>query len=323
MHKLLIVTLLLSSAQLSARTPLANLKNSLVNKELIGKLKRVGAAALVGVTLAVTTPLVAIGGEEDFNKVTAADPTYRHGVVLLRSDNLETGMATAFHFVHVGSDAQGNAVLLGRELALNSIVAQFLGEGYNISLYGWDGMITDDLTVNVTEVFEDSTDGTFNVIALTVEGLDLTASYPSVTLGGAFPYDSAVDLELLTYRLGYLALLSEEEIAADEFTLRWQACNLEPHAAAAKIGVGFTTCGNPSGHVALGSLIFHDGRAVALQSRPTGRRDKRTWLAAGIPQLAVDFANAINGHATQVAAKAKLATTWGALKRGALRDTHH
>ncbi len=325
MRKLMIAALLLGSVQLAAQAPL-NVKNgvrSLVNKEFVSKLQRFGMGVLIGAGLALTTPQVAVGGEEHFSQVTAEDPAYRHGVVLLHSSNPETGTDVAFHFIHVGSDADNNAVLIGRELALNTLVATFLGEGNNVSLYGWDGMIADNLTVNVTEVFEDSTDGIFNVVALTVEGLDLTDTYPSIAVDGAYPYDSAVDLELLTYRLVYLSLLNEGEIAADNFTLRWQACNHEPNAKAAVVNVGFTTCGNPVGHVALGSIIFHNDVAVAVQSRPTGRRDQRTWLAAGIPQSAVDFANTIGGNATLVEARDKLVTTWGALKRGALRDTYN
>ena len=320
MRKLLIAALLLGSVQLAAQAPL-NVKNgmrSLVNKGLVSKMQLFGLSVLAGAGLALITPQVAVGGEEHFNQVTAEDPDYRHGVVLLRSSNPETGTDVAFHFIHVGSDADNNAVLLGRELALNTLVTAFLGEGNDVSLYGWDGMIADNLTVNVTEVFEDSTDEIFNVVALTVDGLDLTDTYPSITADGAYPYDSVVDLELLTYRLVYLSLLNEGEIAANNFTLRWQACNHEPNAKVAVVDVGFTTCGNPGGNVALGSIIFHNGVAVAVQSRPAGRRDKRTWLAAGIPQLAVDFANTIGGNATPVEAKGKLATTWGALKR----DTH-
>ena len=152
----------------------------------------------------------------------------------------------------------------------------------------------------------------------------MSDTYHSTALDSTFPYDDAVGLELLTYRLFYLSLLTEDEIAADNFPLLWQSCNAAPNAQAGVVDVGFTTCGNPfGGHVALGSIIFHNDVAVAVQSRPTGRRDMRTWLAAGIPQLAVDFANSINGNATPVEAQGKLATTWGALKRGALRDTYN
>ena len=101
----------------------------------------------------------------------------------------------------------------------------------------------------------------------------------------------------------------------DGFTSFWQACNLEPDLEAARVAVGFTTCGNPTGTIALGSLIFMGDIAVALHSRPTGRLDKDTALASAFPKLAAEFANGISGNATLVEARGKLATTWGALKR--------
>ena len=315
MRKLLIAMLLLGSVQLLARTP-TNIKDG---KQLLGKLQQIGTAALLGTTLAFTVPQVV--ADEHVTAVTAEDPDYRHGVMLLRTDDLEEGGSAAFHVVHVGSDAQGNAVLLGREVALESVVADFLGEGYSLSLYGSDGLIADNLTVNVAEVFADKTDGIFNVVALTIEGLNLTDSYPSVAIDGSFPYAEPVDLELITFRpSAYGSLLSEAEIAADTFTSFWQSCNLEPDLEAAKVAAGFTTCGNPTGTIALGSLIFMGDIAVALHSRPSGRRDKQTALASAFPQEAADYANGINGNVTFVEARGKLATTWGALKRdGSLR----
>ena len=323
MRKLLITMMLLGSMQLNAYTPLAKVKNgmrSLFSKELVEKVQHLIAIGIVGTGIAFTVPQVNAVADEHVTAVTAEDPIHRHSVMLLRSDDVEAGAAAGFHLVHVGSDEQGNAVLLGRELALDGVVANFLGEGYNLSLYGWDGLIADNLTVNLVEVFADKTDGIFNVVALAIEGLNLTDSYPAVAVdGNLFLHDAPVDLELVTFRPNaYGSLLSKAEIAADKFVSHWQACNLEPDLEAAKVAVGFTTCANPAGTIALGSLIFRDDIAVALHSRPSGRRDKQTSLASAFPQDAADFANAISGNDTNVTpveARGKLATTWGALKK--------
>ena len=160
MRKLLIAMLLMGSVQLLARTPATNIENG---KQLIGNLQQIGTAALFGTAIAFAVPQV-VAANDHVTAVTAEDPISRHSVMLLRSDDIETGGGGAFHFVHVGSDAQGNAVLLGREVALGSVAADYLGEGYNLSLYGWDGLIADNLIVNVIQVFEDKTDGIFNVV---------------------------------------------------------------------------------------------------------------------------------------------------------------
>ena len=314
MRKLLIATMLLGSVHLSAN-------NISTGKQFVGKLQRVGTAALLGLTLALTVPQIAAADNDHFTAVTAEDPAYQHSVMLLRSTNAEDETDIAVHLVYVGNDADGNAVLIGREAAVDSIVQDYLLADSNYTLYGWDGVIAENFNVEVADVFTDKTNGIFNAIALTVEGADLS-NYPSVAVDSSFPYDSPVDLELLTYRLAYSTELLAKEIEAGEFTLRKQACNLEPNAEAAKVAIGFTTCGNPAGFVALGSLIFHEGIAVAFQSRPTGRLDMNAWLAAGIPQSAVDFVNAINGiNVTAVEARGKVATTWGALKKGTVQNS--
>lgn len=330
MRILLVIAMLLGSVQLAAKAPVHSKNSMRMGKGLVEKIQRVGTAALLGATLMIAAPQLADANGDVFEPVVAGDPAHRHGVVLLRSSNPDTGTDIAFHFALVGTTAENNPVLLGRE-RIFAHGLDFWGGDNEISLYGWHGLVASNLTVNVIEVFEDSTDGTFNFVALEIERLTMAQNtYPRVEVNSAFPYPSTEDLELLTYRLAYLPALSANEIVAavhandiarnalDEvvnpFMPRWRACESVPNPKADPADLGFTTCGNPLGHVALGSIIFHDGEFVATQSRPGGRLDMRVWVAAGVPQSAVDFVNTLNGRPASVDVAGKLTTTWGAIK---------
>lgn len=283
MSRLLIVVLLLGSTQLGANS---SVRGGMSNKGLVGKTKQMLVTALLGTALAISVPQVTTAqenGDAVFQTVTADDPAYRRSAVLLRVSNPEEGTELGFHFAHVGVDESGNSILIGRDRADGVDVANFL-DNSTISLYGWDGRIADDVTARIVDTFEDRVDGVFNMVALSLDGMDMTDNYPSAVVENTFPYEEVEDMELLTYRLFYSPHLTAEEVASGNFLLRWRACESSPHPKVAQVKAGFTTCGNPNGLVAVGSLLFRDGRLVAILSRPAGRIDKKLWILSTVSE---------------------------------------
>ncbi len=298
-----------------------------VTGKTFARLGRIAAVPVLGAVLA-TVPLqyaVAQGkAEEELLEVTAHDPAAYHGAMLLRAalpaeEGEEVGREYAFHLAYIGSDGEGNSLLVGREHLSRTDVGETIAEAEMFSLYGWDGMIGDNLTVRVIDSFEDVTDGAYNVLMLEIEGLDLAADYPPLMLDDSFPYAEVRHMELLVYRR---FRLREQELEEGNFTLRQLQCESTPHAMLARIDSGFTTCGiNIVGkNLALGALLLHNGKLVAIQdidAQTLPWRDELdnplAWLATGIPPRAVDFSMTLSG-ALPVEAKGKLATTWGAIK---------
>ena len=318
----MILVVLLFGAQASAGN------TSLRVSKTLTKLGAVVAVPVLGLTLA-TAPLhraVAQGkAEEELTAVVADDPAYRHGAVLLRvsvpaAEGEEEGVEYAFHLGFIGINADGNSLLVGRERASGNNVGEKLVEASNASLYGWDGMLADNLTVRAIDSFEDSTgDSIYNVVLLEVEDVNLAENYPPLALDDSFPYTQARAMEALTYRLRYSPVLNEEELAADSFTLRWLKCGSVPHAKLAILDNGFTTCGVIGKDLPNGALLIHDGKLVALQSldSPTLRDEHDNplvWLASGIPARAANFSQALGDTITPVNPAGKLASTWGAIK---------
>lgn len=338
MYRLLLIVLLLVGTQLATGSPVrhSGIRN-FVSKNVIekmGKMSKAIAIVSLSTALFVLPPKITraqeeVNEDEVFMEVTANDPAHRHGVVLLRVSNPPAegeneGEELGFHLVHIGVDDDGNSVLFGRDRPAGVDIQESLAKGGRISLYGWDGLIADNITVRAArDTFKDWTDGTFNTIALIVEGLNLEWDYPPVRLSNSFPYETVEDLELLTYKLSYSAHLTEEELAAEMLPLRWRACESSPQAHLAKIDVGLTTCGIPDGNVAVGAFIFRtraldgDGVAVAIQSSPSTREDMDLWWASGITREAVKFSQnpAEDEVVLSVNPAGKIATTWGAIKK--------
>ena len=297
MHRLLLVVLLLVGTQLAMGSPAGHSSiRNFVSKNVMGKVGKAVAVTSLGIALIAATPRMADTQEEVneiFSEVTAHDPAYRHGAVLLRISNPpaegeDEGEELGFHLVHIGVDSDGSSVLLGRDIPAGVDIKESMDKGGRLFLYGWDGgLIADDIALRVAkDDFKDGTDGTFKVIALAVEGLNLAKDYPPVRLSDSFPYETVEDVELLTYKLSYRAYLTEEELAAEALPLRFRACKTSPQARLAKIDAGLTSCGNPDGSVAVGSFIFRiiggEGVAVAIQSSPSSREDMDLWWASGI-----------------------------------------
>lgn len=313
--------LLFSTQATAGRTSLR------VNKTL-AKLMPVVAVPVLGLTLATAPlPQAAAQGkaEEELTAVVADDPAYRHGAMLLRvsvpaAEGEEEGIEYAFHLGFIGINAGGNSLLVGRARASGHDVEEKLAEAGSVSLYGWDGMLADSLTVKAIESFEDNTgDNIYDVVLLEVEAVNLAENYPPLALDDSFPYAKVRELEALTYRLRYSPVLNEEELAADTFTLRWLPCSSVPHAKLAILDNGFTTCGIIGKDLPNGALLIHDSKLVALQSldSPTLRDEHdnpQVWLASGIPARAAKFSQALDDYITPVNPAGKLASTWGAIK---------
>ncbi len=303
----------------------------------LSKLGHLAVPAALSLALA-TAPLHQATAQgkavEELTPVVADDPAYRHGTMLLRvstppAEDEEEGVEYAFHLAFIGLSEAGNSLLVGRERQSGHNVGEKIAEASNVSLYGWDGRLGDDLTVMVIDTFEDITgDNIYDVVALEVEGINLAANYPPLALDDGFPYAEERDLEVLSYRLRYSPVLNEEELAAelaeDGFTLSWLKCNSVPHAKLAIIGNGFTTCGILDNDLSNGASLIHDSKLVALQSldSPTLRnKDDQAlvWLATDIPDRAVIFSQTLSELSTHVNPAGKLPTTWAAIKAKAAR----
>lgn len=333
MNRLLIIALLLGNMQLWAKSPAAwqRLQSSWqqASRGIVTKLSHVGTAALLSVAL-VAAPQQLVYGEEEaddpaavFAVVDAGSPSTHHGVFLLHvslppAQDGDDGVEYGFHLAFIGVDADGNSVLIARERHSGVNVQDKLSEAGAVALHGWDGLIADSVDAQVTDIFADATDGVFDVIAVTISGVNLMKNYPPLSLSNGFPYASVVDLELLTYRLHYTPKLTEEEMAADAFTLRWRQCENVPQAMLANIDVGLNTCGGVGINAANSSPILKDGQLVALQSSPSTVLDADdnpvSWWSSGIPIEVVNYAAHLNGAAASVNPAGKLATTWGSIK---------
>ena len=329
MKSLLVITLaLLFSTQVVA----GNLRLG----ETLSKVSQALVVPALGIALAIAPVQQATAQgqpEEALTVVTAEDPTYRHGAMLLRvsvppAEGEETGEEYAFHLAFIGLNEQGSSLLVGRERQSGRNVGEKLDEASNVSLLAWDGVVGDGLTVSAIDSFEDVTgDDIYNVVLLAVEGVNLSAKYAPLQLDDGFPYAVERDMEVLTYRLRYSPLLNEEELAQDGFPLSWLKCNSVPHPNLAIIGTGFTTCGITGKTLPNSAPLIHDEKLVALQSldSPTlldEDGNALVWYASGIPSRAVEFSKTLNNVMTPVNPAGKVATTWGAIKLSAFRNSH-
>lgn len=316
--KILMMVALLSSTQATANTGgLAKL----------GQFFAVPALSLALVTAPLSQAIAQGKAEQELTAVVADDPAYRHGAMLLRvsvpaAEGEEKGAEYAFHLGFIGNNADGNSLLMGRQRSSGHNVGEKLEEANNVSLHGWDGVIADDLTVREIDSFEDNTgDHIYDVVLLEVENfLNLADDYQPLAVDASFPYREMRDMEALTYRLRYSPMLNEEELVADDFTLRWLKCNSVPHANLAILDNGFTTCGVLGKDLPNGALLIHDGKLVALQSldSPTLRDEDDNplvWLASGIPARAAEFSQTLADSITPVNHAGKLASTWGEIKK--------
>lgn len=315
MKNLMILTLLFSTQATANNRGLAKL----------GQLFAMPAISLVLATAPLSQATAQAKAEQELTAVVADDPAYRHGAMLLRvsvpaTADEQEGIEYAFHLGFVGINANGNSLLMGRERSSGHNVGEKLEEASNVSLSGWDGMIADNLVVRAVDSFEDKTgDNIYDVALLEVESLNLAENYPPLVVDDSFPYPEATDLEALTYRLRYSPVLNEEELATDNFILRWLRCNSVPHAKLAILDNGFTTCGIVDKDLPNGALLIHDGKLVALQSldSPTLRDEDDNplvWLASGIPARAAEFSQTLGDSITPVNPAGKLASTWGTIK---------
>lgn len=327
MNKFLIVMVLLCSTHVLADR---GALRTLASKARL-HFSKIAAIPTIGLALATATlhPQVAHSRTEaELVEIGADNASYHDGAMLLRVDNnLDDGEVEelAFHVAYIGDGADG-ALLISRRGYGGYTIGEKVEAGHIISLYGWDGLIADNLNVEVIDSFEDETDGTFNVDLLRVSGLHLAGDYTPIPLDGSFPYAQPTDIELLTYRVSYNPNLGEDE-PRDSFDLRALKCATRVQPRLASIGLGITDCGienrvNP----ARGSLLLHDGRLVALQSAPTFFDMHidgfdywwTTWLGTGIPDRAVEYSNDLNGvgAAPPLIKKQSLSTTWGNIKKG-------
>ena len=316
MKNLMILTLLFSTQATANNRGLAKL----------GQLFAMPAISLALATAPLSQATAQAKAEQQLTAVVADDPAYRHGAMLLRvsvpaTEGEEEGVEYAFHLGFVGNNANGNSLLMGRERSSGHNVGEKLAEANgDVSLSGWDGIIANDLVVRAIDSFEDNTgDNIYDVVLLEVEGLNLAENYSPLVVDDSFPYPEATDLEALTYRLRYSPVLNEEELATDNFTLRWLKCNSVPHANLAILDNGFTTCGIVDKDLPNGALLIHDGKLVALQSldSPTLRDEDDNplvWLASGIPARAAEFTQTLGDSITPVNPAGKLASTWGEIK---------
>ena len=308
MKKLLIAALLLSGSQLLAAQPLSKAKG------VWTKAKHAAVATGIGLSLLVSPVAQAEVGDW-FDEVSAADAAYFHSVLLLRANNADSDLG--FQFVHVGTNENGDSVIIGRDILDFKDVQNFLdAEADHLELYAWDGMIAEGISATTLKIFKDKTDGIFNVIALTVNGLNLSDDYSVAQVEAGYPYETEEQLDLVTYRLAYGAPITEAEREVGGFPLYRQECMTMPNERLAAVRIGQTTCGFPEGAVGLGSPLFRNGKFVAVQSRPAGRTDMQAWLAAGLSDEIAQFvANLNQGTVTAVHPADKVATTWGSLKK--------
>ena len=324
--KILLIITMLFSTQVSA----INMPNAVSNT--IGKLGRALVIPALGVALA-TMPVqqAAAQGqpEEALTAVTAEDPAYRQGAMMLRlsippAEDAEKGEEYGFHLGFIGINEAGNSLLVGRERQSGRNVGEKLEEASNVWLIAWDGVVGDGLTVHAIDSFEDGTgDDIYNVVLLEVEGVNLLENYPPLQLDESFPYAEEREMEVLTYRLRYSPLLNEEELEQDTYTLRWLKCNSVPHANLAVLDTGFTTCGITGKTLPNSAPLIHDSKLVALQSLGSPQLvdendEPQVWYASGISERAVEYAKSLADGVTPVNPAGKMASTWGAIKKSAL-----
>ena len=316
MKKLIMMIVLLFGIQAKAG-------NSGLTK--LGQFFAVPAISLALATAPLSQAIAQGKAEQELTAVVADDPAYRHGAMLLRvavpaTENEDKGVEYAFHLGFIGINADGNSLLMGRQRSSGNDVGEKLEETNNVSLHGWDGIIADNLTVRAIDSFEDNTgDHIYDVVLVEVENLNLANDYPPLAVDAGFPYQEMRDMEVLTYRLRYSPVLNEQELATDNFSLRWLKCNSVPHANLAIIDNGFTTCGVVDKDLPNGALLIHDSKLVALQSldSPTLRDENDNplvWLASGVPALAAEFSQTLSEFVTPVNPAGKLASTWGEIK---------
>ena len=340
MKKLLVLSLFLGGMQAVAGTYPASMS-----------LKQVGRALALGTALALAPLQISYAQEANNGNqhnpmqpahaqfkmaVGELDPAIYEAAMLLRvsmppENPDKPPQELAFHLTFIGIDLAGNSLLIARKSHAGYNVQEYVDGSERATLYGWDGVIADSVTVEAVNIpheydpeanneFDDGTNGLFNLAVFAIKGLNLTADYRPLPLNSEFPYTEPKDVELLTYRLVYPVTLTEDEIMAGEFPLLFRRCMTIPQAAMAKIDAGLTTCGGALNvNPANSSPIVGNGQLVAIQSAPSTRTDAGgntiAWWASAIPETAVAFSHTLNGQPMAINLAGKATTTWADLKK--------
>ena len=252
----------------------------------------------------------------DLKKVISISPDYQKGALLLHISNEVDGWNLAFHTAFIGTDKDGNALLVARRNpALFDMVFLLAQPNITVNLYGWKGLIDKDIPLEVVELARDKTDGSFDMAILAADVKLNNKNYPNMQMT-EFPFKDEEDVELLTYLpnniLPRLRAAELQQLEFGRLSLFARSCITVPNAELTKIGLSTTTCGLVDGAVAIGSPIVNaEGKLIGFHSGNTPI--EAWWVSATTRRLRVTASRLTSG-ASPVDLSNKMATTWGAIK---------
>ena len=252
----------------------------------------------------------------DLKKVTPMSPDYQKGAMLLHIGNEEGGWHTAFHSAFIGTDEDGNALLVARSNpAFIDMLALLVHPNITVNLYGWKGLIDRDILIEVVELVRDETGDDLHDMAIFAAEVKLDKNYPNLQMA-EFPFKHEEDVELLTYLPNNVFPILE---AAALRQLRWgklsifvRSCVTVPNAELTKIGLSTTTCGLVDGAIAVGSPIVNsEGKLIGFHSHNT---PEEVWQVDATPRRLRVTASTLTRGASPVDGTNKMAITWGKIK---------
>lgn len=234
----------------------------------------------------------------DWQQVNAHSEPYLHSTQYL----LGTDMAkpdeppTLAQTLYVGENRDGYSLLLG--FWLDEL------EGMKIDLYGYDGLIAEDVELVEHKFFTNTLSRGDDIQMYALRGLNMSDSYPAAKLEN-YPFTKiGRPLQLATYGL------SEGEITDyAALDLQQRTCESRESLGWARIGMGLNTC-SAEGENA-GGTIYNPktGNAMGVWAG----KGRHHWLMVEYLDEVIETVNALQGSLA-VDAQGKLPTLWAKLK---------
>ena len=252
----------------------------------------------------------------DLKKVIHASPDYQKAAMFLYITSEEKGWHTVFHTAFIGTDKDGDALLVARSNpAFIDMLALLADPNITVNLYGWKGLIDRDIAIEMVELVRDEVGNDLLDMAIFAVDVRLDKSYPNMQMA-EFPFKHEEDVELLTYlpnnMLPILQAAALRQLRWGKLSLFARSCVTVPNAELTKLGLSTTTCGLVDGAVAVGSPIVNaKGKLIGFHSFNT---PEEVWQVSATPRKLRVTASTLTQGASPVDGSNKMAATWGKIK---------
>ena len=250
-------------------------------------------------------------------KVLPTSPAYQKGVIFLHMNSEDKGWQVGLHTAFIGTDDDGNALLVGLHKPASFNMVILLEEpNVTVNLYGWNGLIRRDVPVKVVELAEHMVDDKYDMVIFAAD-VKLNKNYPNMQMA-EFPLEGDEDVKLLTYlpnsTLPFLGGAERRQLEFGILSLFARSCSTtSPIPDLVKIGLSMSTCGLVDGAVAIGSpLVNAAGELIGFHGEII--LDEVWWASATTRELRV-VASKLTRGASPVDVADKMTTTWAAIKR--------